>query len=96
MVSIPDIITTAIDVHQVMGVTLGFREFHGVHTLPGIPMEEGGTFVHGDELPDHISLVTACASQSTNLAQGPLEKLLDGGGVGETCCRLRIPSLAKI
>ena len=58
MVSIPDIITTSIDVHQVMGVTLGFREFHSVHTLPSIPMEESGTFVHGDELPDQINRVT--------------------------------------
>lgn len=36
--------------HQIIGVTLRFGEFHDVHTLSSVPVEECPTFEHQGEL----------------------------------------------
>ena len=79
------------NIHQVMGIALGLRELHGIHTLPSVPMEEGRTFVHGHELKDILRYVADVHQKcDTNLTQGPLEEFLHGSGVRETCCSLSI------
>lgn len=41
-----------------MGVALGLRELHGIHTLAGIPVKEGRPLIHGDELRSLMNHMT--------------------------------------
>lgn len=36
--------------HQIIGVALRFGEFHNIHSLPSVPVEECPTFEHQGEL----------------------------------------------
>jgi len=45
-----------LDIHQVLSITLSFREFHSVHSFASVPMQESPTLVHSRELAEGFEM----------------------------------------
>ncbi len=79
------------DVHQIDGVALSFREFHGVHALPSVPMQVSATFVHRGELDRRVrKTISTSICAKSYLSESTLEQLLHSGGVRQARRRLSL------